>query len=69
MNWLTRMFRRGDPEESVEPVVCRHVNLTARWDDAADVGNEEKTSGYSCIACGETFTREQAQAMGRTPAA
>lgn len=49
--------------------MCGHLNLTARWDDTADVGNEEKAAGYSCIACGEGFTPEQAQAMGRTPAA
>ncbi len=69
MSWLTRVFRRGDSEEAVQQASCAHANLTARWDDPQDVGSEEKASGYSCIACGETFTREEAQAMGGTPAA
>lgn len=68
MSWLTRVFRRGEPEEAVEQAACRHLNLNARWDDAQDVGKEERASGYTCIACGETFTPEQAQALGRTPA-
>ena len=66
MNWLTRLFRGGNSEEAVEQAACGHVNLNARWDDPADVGKEEKASGYSCIACGETFTPEQAKALGRT---
>ncbi len=69
MSWLTRIFRGGDDEEAVDRPGCGHVNLTPRWDDPQDVGNEEKATGYSCIACGVTFTTEQAQALGRTPTA
>ena len=69
MSWLTRVFGRRDSKEAVEQAQCAHVNLTARWDAAADFGDEERVSGYACSACYETFTREQAQAMGRTPAA
>lgn len=69
MAWLKSIFRRG-PEDSVErEVSCSHMNLTARWDDPADVGNSEKASGYDCIACGENFSVQQAEAMGRTPVA
>ena len=69
MGWVTRVFRRGDREEAVQQAACAHVNLSARWDDPEDFGDEEKASGYTCIACGETFTREEAQALGDTPAA
>jgi hypothetical protein len=56
MAWLKSTFRR-DQEDSVErEVVCSHMNLTPPWDDPADVGNSERTSGYTCIACGETFS-------------
>ena len=69
MAWLKSIFRRC-PDDSVErEVSCSHMNLTARWDDPADVGNSEKASGYDCIACGENFSVQQPEAMGRTPVA
>lgn len=70
MAWLKSLFGRGGADETAErEVECSHMNLTARWDDPADVGNEQKAVGYNCIACSESFTIEQAEAMGRTPAA
>ena len=69
MGWLARLLGRGGSDtDEVIVHVCRHVNLSPRWDSAEDAGKEEKASGYSCIACGDQFTPEQAQAMGRTPA-
>ncbi len=68
MSWFTQLFRKGDGEETVEQAACRHLNLTPRWDDPADVGKMEKASGYACVACGQTLTREEAQATGGTPA-
>ncbi len=70
MSWLKNMFRRDSTEdEEPEPeVACTHMNLTAKWDEAADVGDADKATGYSCIACNESFTIEQAQALGRISA-
>ena len=69
MGWLTRIFRRGDREEAVRQAACAHVNLSARWDDPEHLGDEEKASGYACIACGQQFTLEEAQALGGTSVA
>ncbi len=66
MNWLTRLFQKEVPEEPVELAPCRHLHLKARWDDAQDVGKDEQVADYSCMACNETFTREQGQAMERS---
>ncbi|MDP6606186.1 MAG: hypothetical protein QF664_08030 [Dehalococcoidia bacterium] len=69
MSWLTRVLRRGDRREEVRQAACAHTNLTARWDDAQDVGKAEKTSRYACVSCGEMFTRDEAQTLGGTYAA
>ncbi|MEE8337543.1 MAG: hypothetical protein V3R95_05740 [Dehalococcoidia bacterium] len=70
MAWLKSIFRRESSGSATErEVSCAHVNLTPRWDDVADVGHADKASGYHCIACGESFTIAQAEAMGRIPAA
>jgi hypothetical protein len=70
MSWLTRLLHRGGPDADDEVVhVCRHLNLEPLWDDAADVGDQEKAIGYTCIACGATITLVDAQVMGRTPPA
>jgi transposase-like protein len=53
----------------VRQAACAHTNLTARWDDAQDVGKAEKTSRYACVSCGEMFTRDEAQTLGGTYAA
>jgi hypothetical protein len=71
MSWLTRLFRR-DPSadaEATRQVNCGHSSLMPRWDRREDMGKEELSSGFTCVACGSSFTREEAQAMGAPPGA
>jgi hypothetical protein len=49
-------------------VACPHTILLPRWDDIADMGNEEKATSFSCQSCGQTFTRAEADALRKTEA-
>ncbi len=65
MGLLDRLF--GGSSKAQPPVVeappCPHLTLIPRWDNADDIGKADKASGFSCEACGETFTPEQAQTL------
>ena len=69
MGWLERF--RGRPSSEVqkpaavpaETAACAHVTLVARWDSTADMGNDDKASGWVCDACGASFTPSEAQAL------
>ncbi len=37
-------------------VSCPHTVLLSRWDSVADMGHEERASGYTCEACQAQFT-------------
>ena len=53
-------------EEAPAQVECPHGTLVARWDDPADLGNNEKVSRYLCEACGQELSREEGErALGR----
>jgi hypothetical protein len=50
----------GDPPEEVG-VECPHGSLVPRWDDPADLGNNDKISRYLCEACGEMLSRDEGE--------
>ena len=54
--------------EAAEGVPCPHVTLVPRWDNAADMGHEDRASGFMCDSCKESFTAPQARALRRTEA-
>ena len=69
MGWLDRLRGRAGagvqkpadvPEETA---ACAHVILVPRWDSTADMGNDDKASGWRCDACGASFTPSEAQAL------
>jgi hypothetical protein len=35
---------------------CPHTALTPRWDSAADMGNTEKVTSYTCQGCNQEFS-------------
>jgi len=48
--------------------VCAHTVLVARWDTPADLGHEERASGYTCEACHQTFTAAEGTALRQSEA-
>ena len=46
-----------------ETAACAHVILVPRWDSTADMGNDDKASGWRCDACGASFTPSEAQEL------
>lgn len=64
MGLLDRLFRRSKgPEAMAEDVIsteCMHTTLTARWDSAEDMGNEDKATSFICTACNQSFTPAEA---------
>jgi hypothetical protein len=70
MGILDRLLGRKDDSASAtatatedKPVetACPHGTLVARWDDPADLGNNERVSRYLCEACGATLSREEGE--------
>lgn len=48
--------------------VCLHTTLTPRWENAADMGDAEKVSSYTCQSCHQTFTAAEGQTLLATEA-
>ena len=48
-------------EEPPVQEVCPHGSLVPRWDEPADLGNNEKVSRYLCESCGATLSREEGE--------
>jgi hypothetical protein len=71
MGILDRLLgRKSGPdtmtEEPPAQVECPHGTIVPRWDDPADLGNNEKVSRYLCEACGSELSREEGErAMGK----
>ena len=63
MAFLRRLIgrsRAAEAEPHVAEPSCAHTMLTARWENAQDMGNEAKASSFTCSACGATFSPEEA---------
>ena len=71
MGLMDKLFG-GSKEKSstvvVEAPPCPHVVLVPHWDEAADLGINEKASGFKCEACEREFTPEEARALQATAA-
>lgn len=63
MNFFNR-FRSAPRKSEAQPEQpeseCTHVTLAPRWDNVADIGKEEKAISFTCAACGEEFSPEEA---------
>lgn len=76
MGFLDKLFRRGDDAEAeglhaadpVEQAECPHVTLVPMWDNADDIGHENKASHFDCGTCGSTFTPDEARHLRETEA-
>jgi hypothetical protein len=71
MKFLDRILHRTTPTAPPAPqasATCLHVSLVPAWDDPADMGREEKASKFTCAACRQQFTPEEARALRQTEA-
>lgn len=48
---------------------CPHTALVPGWDSVADMGHEERSTGYTCEACQQQFTAEAGRVLQQTEAA
>ena len=58
----------NDTLATVDTPHCPHVTLVPKWGNTADMGHEDKATGYDCDSCKETFTAEQGRDLRRTEA-
>ena len=66
MGFFKKLFGgKAEPAASaeVENPTCLHVALVPRWDNPADIGSENKASGFTCDACHRSFTGEEGLAL------
>jgi len=59
------MTRTAREESSLhdEDTGCNHGALAPHWDDACEIGREQRASSYLCENCGEEFTPQEAHAL------
>lgn len=66
MGFLDKLFHRtpeADPVATAERPTCLHGALVPRWDDLADMGQEDKVTSYRCDSCGDVFSPAEADAL------
>jgi hypothetical protein len=56
------------PATDEEEIACPHVTLIARWENAEDMGHEDRVSAFRCEACGQEFTPAEATRLRETEA-
>jgi hypothetical protein len=63
---LARLFgqpTRSDNRPADHEASCRHLMLGQRWDNVADMGQEDKVTEYRCQGCGQRFSPDEARAL------
>jgi hypothetical protein len=65
MGLLDRIFGGSHKREAtvIEAPPCPHLTLIPRWDSADDIGKADLASSFTCEACGQTFTPDEAQGL------
>jgi hypothetical protein len=54
------MAKRGEhPPTSDQEIACPHVTLVARWDNADDIGHDDRATSFRCEACGQEFSSDE----------
>ncbi|MFQ5381374.1 MAG: hypothetical protein ACE5EF_07105 [Dehalococcoidia bacterium] len=63
------IFRRAPAKEAEEEASpCPHTALAPGWDDAADIGKEDRATSWTCSSCGTAFTPEEYETLRKTEA-
>jgi hypothetical protein len=63
MGILDRLLRRSSETEAAVPAPCMHGALIPRWDSVADMGREDRATGYRCDSCGAEFAPDEVHAL------
>jgi transposase-like protein len=67
MGFLDRLRGRKSTSATAQahppPPDCPHTALVPHWDDAADMGKEDKITSYKCEACQDTFSHEEGERL------
>lgn len=65
MSLLDKLFGKGKEQAGTMTVECPHTALVAKWDELADMGKQDRVSGYTCTACNRSFTPQEAEPFVR----
>lgn len=68
MGLLQKVFGKRAAGATLPPAaaLCPHTTLVPKWDRAADMGQDDKATGYTCQGCQQAFTAEQGRDLRRT---
>jgi hypothetical protein len=68
MRWLTKRFGRTAATPPLPPAaeLCPHTTLVPKWESLAEMGQDDKASGYTCQGCQRTFTAAEGRDLLRT---
>ena len=67
--WFKRHDASRERAHRAEGPVCPHTALVPSYNSVADMGHEDRATGFRCEACGSTFTPAEAHALRSTEAA
>ncbi len=60
--------QQREAHATAEVPTCPHTTLTARWESVADMGKEDKATGYTCQGCNQQFTPAEGRSLRQTEA-
>ena len=52
--------------ETASLIACPHTVLAPRWDNAQDMGHEDRATAFTCNACDQSFTPEEVRTLRST---
>ncbi len=65
-------FKRHEGERArahrADGPTCLHTALVPRFESVADMGHEDRATGFRCESCGSTFTPAEAHTLRSTEA-
>jgi hypothetical protein len=64
-------LRGNDKKNEQTPTVvelppCPHTTMCPHWDKPEDMGHEERAESFTCEACHQTFTPDEARQLRET---
>jgi hypothetical protein len=70
MGLLSKLLGKRAAVATLPPAaeLCPHTTLVPQWDSIADMGKEDKVSGYTCQGCQQAFTAAAGRELRRTEA-